>query len=124
MLSEIEVTGQYIGDGVFLEAKRPIFKLNSNKELVQVSFNNYDRAAFRMDDEKTLKFYDAIREFDLIANNREYQWRHILKPGELLIFNNWRILHGRGSFKGDRKMSGCYINKEDFDSSCRMNKVI
>ena len=124
LLSEIEVTGQYIGDGVFLEAKRPIFKLNSNKELVQVSFNNYDRAPFRMDDEKTLKFYDAIREFDLIANNREYQWRHILKPGELLIFNNWRILHGRGSFKGDRKMSGCYINKEDFDSSCRMNKVI
>ena len=124
LLSEIEVTGQYIGDGVFLEAKRPIFKLNSNKELIQVSFNNYDRAAFRMDDEKTLKFYDAIREFDLIANNREYQWRHILKPGELLIFNNWRILHGRGSFKGDRKMSGCYINKEDFDSSCRMNKVI
>ncbi len=124
LLSEIEVTGQYIGDGVFLEAKRPIFKLNSNKELVQVSFNNYDRAAFRMNDEKTLKFYDAIREFDLIANNREYQWRHILKPGELLIFNNWRILHGRGSFKGDRKMSGCYINKEDFDSSCRMNKVI
>ncbi len=124
LLSEIEVTGQYIGDGVFLEAKRPIFKLNSNKELIQVSFNNYDRAAFRMDDEKTLKFYDAIREFDLIANNREYQWRHILKRGELLIFNNWRILHGRGSFKGDRKMSGCYINKEDFDSSCRMNKVI
>ena len=124
LLSEIEVTGQYVGDGVFLEAKRPIFKLNSNKELVQVSFNNYDRAAFRMDDEKTLKFYDAIREFDLIANNREYQWRHILKPGELLIFNNWRILHGRGSFKGDRKISGCYINKEDFDSSCRMNKVI
>ena len=124
LLSEIEVTGQYIGDGVFLEAKRPIFKLNSNKELIQVSFNNYDRAAFRMDDEKTLKFYDAIREFDLIANNREYQWRHILKQGELLIFNNWRILHGRGSFKGDRKMSGCYINKEDFDSSCRMNKVI
>ena len=31
LLSEIEVTGQYIGDGVFLEAKRPIFKLNSNK---------------------------------------------------------------------------------------------
>jgi len=124
LLSEIEVTGQYIGDGVFLEAKRPVFKLNSDKELIQVSFNNYDRAAFRMDDEKTLKFYDAIREFDLIANNREYQWRHILKPGELLIFNNWRILHGRGSFKGDRKMSGCYINKEDFDSSCRMNKVI
>ena len=123
LLSEIEVKGQYIGDGVFLEAKRPILRLNSEKKLIQVSFNNYDRAEFRMEDKKTLNFYEAIREFDLIANNDNFQWRHILKPGELLIFNNWRILHGRGAFKGERKISGCYINKEDFDSSCRMNNI-
>ncbi len=124
ILTEIEVTGQYMGDGVFLESKRPIFKLNSNKELIQVSFNNYDRAPFRINEKKTLKFYQAIKKFDLIANNEDYQWRHILKPGELLIFNNWRVLHGRGSFKGERKISGCYINKEDFDSICRINKII
>ncbi len=124
LLSEVEVTGQYVGDGVFLESKRPIFKMNSENELIQVSFNNYDRAPFRLDDKQTLEFYNAIREFDLIANNENFQWRHILKPGELLIFNNWRILHGRASFKGERKMSGCYINKEDFDSSCRLNNII
>ena len=66
---------------------------------------------------------EAIKRFDLMANNKEYQWRYILKPGELLIFNNWRILHGRSSFNGTRKISGCYINKEDFDSSCRMNGI-
>ena len=124
ILTNFEVTGQYIGDGVYLKAKRPIFRLNSNRELVQVSFNNYDRAPFRMSDNKTIKFYEAIREFDLIANHKEYQWRRVLKTGELLIFNNWRILHGRGSFSGDRKMSGCYINKEDFDSSCRIHNII
>ena len=124
LLTNVEVTGQYIGDGVILEAKRPIFRLNSLKELVQVSFNNYDRAPFRIDDKKTIKFYEAIKKFDLLLNNKEFQWRHILKPGELLIFNNWRILHGRSSFNGERKMSGCYINKEDFDSSCRINNII
>tara|TARA_B100000941_G_C28492216_1_gene548652 strand:- start:846 stop:1946 length:1101 start_codon:yes stop_codon:yes gene_type:complete len=124
LLSSVEVTGQYIGDGVFLKAKRPIFRLDKKDDLVQVSFNNYDRAPFRLSDKKTKKFYDAIREFDLMVNDRQYQWRYILKPGELLIFNNWRILHGRGSFTGDRKISGCYINKEDFDSSCRIHKII
>ena len=123
ILSTINVKGNYIGDGVFLEAERPIFNLNSNKELFQVSFNNYDRAPFRFEKELTIKFYEAIRKFDLMANSREFQWRHILKPGELLIFNNWRVLHGRGSFEGTRKISGCYINKEDFDSSCRMNGI-
>ena len=114
LLTDVEVKGEYRGDGVCLEAKRPIFKLNKEKKLVQVSFNNYDRAPFRLSDKKTLKFYDAIRKFDLIANDKKFQ----------LIFNNWRVLHGRGSFNGARKISGCYINKEDFDSSCRMNKII
>ncbi len=123
ILSTVEVPGNYIGDGVFLEAKRPIFKLDSNKEILQVSFNNYDRAPFRLENDLTIKFYEAIKEFDILANNNDFQWRYILKPGELLIFNNWRILHGRGSFKGDRKMKGCYINKEDFDSICRINEL-
>lgn len=123
ILSTINVKGNYIGDGVFLEAERPIFNLNSKNEIFQVSFNNYDRAAFRFKKDLTIKFYEAIKTFDLMANSKEYQWRHILKNGELLIFNNWRVLHGRGSFDGIRKISGCYINKEDFDSSCRMNGI-
>ena len=124
ILSTVEVPGNYVGDGVFLESKRPIFKLNSNKEIVQVSFNNYDRAAFRLENDLMIKFYEAIKKFDMMANSEKFQWRYILKPGELLIFNNWRILHGRKAFKGSRKMSGCYINKEDFDSVCKINNII
>jgi len=122
LLSSIQVPGKYTGDGVILEAKRPIFKLDNN-ELIQVSFNNYDRAEFRLDDLLTLRFYEAIKKFENLVNKSEFQWRHILKPGQLLIFNNWRILHGRGSFNGKRKMAGCYINMEDFVSACRVNGI-
>ena len=123
ILSNIEVPGKYVGDGVILEAKRPIFKLNSNKELIQVSFNNYDRTEFRIENKLMIKFYKAIKKFDSLANSPEFQWRHTLKSGELLIFNNWRVLHGRGSFKGKRKMAGCYINMEDFESACKINSL-
>ena len=85
ILSKVEVPGNYVGDGVFLESKRPIFKLNSNKEIVQVSFNNYDRAAFRLENDLMIKFYEAIKKFDLMANHEDFQWRYVLKPGELLI---------------------------------------
>ena len=122
ILSKIDVPGKYVGDGVILEAKRPIFKLD-NKELVQVSFNNYDRTEFRIEEKVTNKFYEAIKKFDELANSDKFQWRHILKPGELLIFNNWRILHGRGSFNGKRKMAGCYINMEDFISACKIHGI-
>ena len=123
ILSTVEVPGNYIGDGVFLKAQRPIFKLDKKDKIIQVSFNNYDRAPFRLDKKKTIEFYKALRKFDLLANDKKLQWRRVLKPGELLIINNWRILHGRSKFKGLRKMSGCYINKEDFDSICRLNSL-
>ena len=123
-LTKIKVKGKYLGDGVDLEAERPVFRLNNNKEIVQVSFNNYDRAPIELPYKSTLEFYNAIKKFDQLANSKKYQWRHILRPGELLIFNNWRVMHGRGSFSGKRKMAGCYINKEDFDSCCRMNSII
>ena len=122
ILSEIDIPGRYFGDGVELIAKRPVFKF-SNKKLIQVSFNNYDRGDFRLPNNKINDFYAAIRAFDKLANAKEMQWRQILKPGQLLIFNNWRVLHGRSEFSGKRKMSGCYINKEDFESVCRMNSI-
>ncbi len=124
VLTKIEVPGNYTGDGVILEAKRPIIKLDDKNQVAQISFNNYDRAPFRLNPDLTKIFYEAISLFDNLANSKQYQWRHILKPGELLIFNNWRVLHGRGSFKGKRKIKGCYINKEDFDSSCKINGLI
>ena len=123
ILSSIEVPGSYIGDGVSLESKRPVFRLDSNKEILQVSFNNYDRAPFRLENGLMIKFYEAINKFDALANSKDFQWRHILKPGQLLIFDNWRILHGRGSFKGTRRMAGCYLNKEDFDSICKIKGI-
>ena len=122
ILSEIDIPGRYFGDGVELIAKRPVFKFR-NKKLIQVSFNNYDRGDFRLPNNKINDFYAAIRAFDKLANAKEMQWRQILKPGQLLIFNNWRVLHGRSEFNGKRKMSGCYINKEDFESVCRMNSI-
>ena len=122
ILSEIDIPGRYFGDGVELIAKRPVFKFK-NEKLIQVSFNNYDRGDFRLPNNKINDFYTAIRAFDKLANAKEMQWRQILKPGQLLIFNNWRVLHGRSEFSGKRKMSGCYINKEDFESVCRMNSI-
>ncbi len=120
VLTKVDVPGRYLGDGVELIARRPVFKLDKGDKLIQVSFNNYDRSDFRLPNNQIQAFYGSIRLFDKLANENSMQWRKILKPGQMLIFNNWRILHGRSEFKGKRKMAGCYINKEDFESSCRM----
>mgnify|MGYP003704013247 FL=1 len=118
-LSSVMVPGQYIGDGAHLKAARPVFRHDHTGRLVQVSFNNYDRAPFLLEERDMIAFYDAIRVFEQIANDPDMQWRHVLAPGEALLFDNWRVLHGRAAYSGDRHMCGGYLNREDIESRLR-----
>jgi len=118
-LSSVVVPGQYIGDGAHLMAARPVFRHDHTGRLVQVSFNNYDRAPFLLDEHDMVAFYDALRAFEELANDRSMQWRHVLAPGEALLFDNWRVLHGRDAFTGLRRLCGGYLNREDVESRLR-----
>jgi len=99
---------------------RPVLRHDHNGDLVQVSFNNADRAPFLLPHDEMIAFYDAIRAFDLLANDRRLQWRHVLEPGEAMLFDNWHALHGRAAYTGARKLCGAYLNHEDFESRLRL----
>ncbi|MDO8389599.1 MAG: trimethyllysine dioxygenase [Actinomycetota bacterium] len=118
-LSTVMVPGQYVGDGSHLVAARPVFRHDHTGRLVQVSFNNYDRAPFLLAEGDMIAFYDALRVFEELANDPSMQWRHVLRPGEALLLDNWRVLHGRAAYTGERKMCGCYFNREDVESRLR-----
>ena len=53
--------------------------------------------------------FSALQDEDLVATFG-------LNPGDVLITNNWRTLHGRTSFTGARVLSGCYISMDVFVS--------
>jgi trimethyllysine dioxygenase len=120
VLSKVAIPGQYIGDGSHLMASRPALRHDHTGALVQVSFNNSDRAPFLLPPDEMVQLYDALRAFDLLANDERLQWRHVLAPGEALLFDNWRVLHGRHSYTGVRRLCGAYLNHEDFESRLRL----
>jgi trimethyllysine dioxygenase len=66
------------------------------------------------------QLYTALRAFDDLANSASMRWSHVLRPGEALLFDNWRTLHGRGAYTGTRTMCGAYLNHEDFESRLRL----
>ena len=118
-LSTVEVTGQYIGDGAHLMASRPVLR-HEHGQLVQVSFNNYDRAPFRLPDAEMRAFYRALKAFERSRQQRAPAVAHPLRPGEVLLFDNWRTLHGRAAYRGARRLCGAYLNREDFESRLRL----
>ena len=40
-----------------------------------------------------------------------------------MLFDNWRVMHGRASYSGGRKLCGAYLNHEDFESRIRMARA-
>ena len=42
-----------------------------------------------------------------------------LRPGTILVVDNWRVLHGRTAFTGKRVMAGAYLHREDVESRWR-----
>jgi len=120
-LTEVAIPGQYLDDsrGVHLMARRPLFRLDDSGELVQVSYNNLDRAPFALDPERQRAFYRALAAFDRLCQDPTLQHRRRLLPGSVLLFDNWRVLHARDAYTGRRRLAGVYMNKEDVESRLR-----
>jgi trimethyllysine dioxygenase len=121
LLTEVAIPGQYIdeGRGIHLMARRPLFRLDDAGQLVQVSYNNYDRAPLALPPARQRSFYRALASFNALCSEPSLQHRRRLLPGSVLLFDNWRVLHARDAYTGYRRLAGVYLNKEDVESRLR-----
>jgi trimethyllysine dioxygenase len=123
VLCEVQVPGRYIRSDAYLETHRPVFRLNNDGKVLQVSFNNHDRAPFRLEHDEMESFYEAYGIFHRLAHNKGRHFEFLLEPGNILTFDNWRLLHGRSAFTGYRQLCGGYHNREDFESRIRLTPI-
>ncbi|KAL1971232.1 hypothetical protein VTN77DRAFT_184 [Rasamsonia byssochlamydoides] len=112
---------------VCIQPRRPTPVLARHRQtrmLYQIRWNNYDRAA-KVDwaSYRQQAWYTAARHWNEIIRRPEMELWLQLEPGTALIFDNWRMLHGRSAFAGKRRMCGGYINNDDFVSRYRLLKL-
>lgn len=119
VLTSVSVPAHYIEPGIELRASRPAIRLDSIGNVVQVSMNNYDRSPMLLPAAEMDAFYRAYGRLHELANDRD-RWITVrLNAGDVLINDNWRVLHGRLAYTGARRFIGCYLNHEDFESRMR-----
>ncbi|KAM7219949.1 Trimethyllysine dioxygenase [Rhypophila decipiens] len=103
------------------DKRYPVLEVDEdNGELMKVRWNNDDRGVVPFGEEFTpLEWYGAARKWDEILRRKEVEVWIQLTPGSVLVFDNWRVLHGRSAFQGVRRICGGYINRDDFISRWR-----
>ena len=120
LLTRYSVRAHFIEPGLHLVAERPPLRVDPEGQLVQVSFNNYDRSPVLPIDGFVDAVIDAYNGFRAIFSDPARALVHPWEPGRLLVLDNWRCFHGRTSFTGERRFLGCYTNHEDLEGAYRV----
>lgn len=91
------------------------------KNKTRSRFNPYDRAPLRtVPPEDMAHFYDSYEALTNIIRRQESEFWIKLKPGMVLLVDNWRVMHGRSGFTGKRVICGCYLPRDDWTSRARV----
>jgi len=117
ILSDIKVRFKFIDKSVVLEDWSELIHLDENKEFKQVRFSPRLDYVPMLEKNKLDLFYKARKKLSDKYNSEKNRIKFRLEPKDLIMMDNYRILHGRTQFnpeEGKRFLQGCYI---DFDST-------
>jgi len=90
------------------------------KGLVQcLRYNQANRAPIEADTKLIRQLHRALNTFGDLCRSRNFLLKLRLREGEMLVFNNHRLLHGRGKYDASttvRHLKGCYLDWDQFQS--------
>ncbi len=102
----------------------PIINVDDAGKVFEVRLLPFSRAPLMTEYQNIEPAYRALKRFMQMANSPDYQMRYTFSAGDILIFDNRRILHGREEFfpqSGDRHLRGLYLDRDDMHSTIRMH---
>ena len=114
-LTQTPVPFLYRSKDAELYAERPLIQLSCRGEVAAVHYNNRSIAPLPLHGRDAANFYSAYRRFAKLLRDPDYQLTFHLEDGELVLFDNQRILHGRTAFSSARHarhLRGCYLTRD------------
>lgn len=98
-----------------MQSKQRIIDVDDKGEVVRINFNNATRdTVFDISADKVKPFYAALKDFVDLLNSTDHKYIYKMKPGDIAVFDNWRLLHGRQSYQTgtetSRHLEGAYAD--------------
>ncbi|XP_064114241.1 gamma-butyrobetaine dioxygenase-like isoform X1 [Macrobrachium nipponense] len=103
-------------DGQQYSAIWPVLCTNSNGDVTEVHYNNRTMKPLQAPTHVVTPFYHAYKLFSDKLRDPGSGLEFNMVPGDLVAFNNRRVLHGRTAFdatKVDRHLQGCYVDIDE-----------
>lgn len=101
----------------------PVIRLDHTGGLDEIRFNTFLRAPFDVPPERMGDVYKAVRSYFAMTRDPRFLVRLRLQAGDLMVFDNRRVLHARTAFDtraGARRLRGCYMDRDEILSRIRV----
>jgi gamma-butyrobetaine dioxygenase len=103
--------------------RAPVIGLDADGALREIRYNNALREPLNVSPELVKPVYRALRALVAVIRDPANEVRFRLAAGEMLVFHNRRVLHGRAAFDpngGARELHGCYVDIDEMMSRIRV----
>jgi len=101
----------------------PMIRLDARGELLEVRIADFLRGPLQTAFEDVEPAYEALMILQRLLRDPAFAIRFTYRPGDLVIFDNRRLLHARDAFEGStghRWLQGCYMERDEVRSRYRM----
>ncbi len=123
LLSTTPIPFRFHDGDVDIRRRREVITLDDGGAVTEICWNAHLADVFDMPAESLAEYYRAYRAFMAATRDPAYTVKFALRPGEMVVFDNRRVLHGRAAFDpttGYRHLQGFYVDRGEFDSRLRV----
>jgi len=123
LLSTISVPFRFQDGEYDIRSRKKVITLDEDGALKEICFNAHIASILDIDPDLMPQYYRAYRTFMQMSRDPAYLVTFKLQAGEMVIFDNRRVLHGREAFDpntGYRHLRGCYVDRGEFESRLRV----
>ncbi|NEQ05234.1 MAG: DUF971 domain-containing protein [Moorea sp. SIO4E2] len=106
----------------FYSRTQPILELDDSGKVTRINFANSHSYSWKLPFDQMEAFYAAYTTFFLYLKNPVYQYCFRLQPGDLLLMNDSRIMHGRKAFAGNRHLEIACISWDFLEARQRFHQ--
>ncbi|KAF5675625.1 tRNA-splicing endonuclease beta chain [Fusarium heterosporum] len=118
-LARVKIPYHYEKHGYFYRQQRSLFDIGEDGNLAAVYWSPPFQNQFQIPSVDARAWLEPAQLFDGLINDPEAMFEMKMKPGECVLFDNMRVMHGRNQFDvggGSRWLRGAYIAREDLVS--------
>ena len=121
-LATVAIPFRFHDDAHDIRHHHPVINLDHQGNIIELKYNAHLASVFDLPEALMHDYYLAYRDLMARLLQAKYRLQFGLGAGDMVVFDNRRVLHGRTAFEstGHRHLRGCYVDRTEFQSRLRV----